>query len=42
MVGSQCTILLFFILTTIFVKINTDKCKFSKQKIFDIKLDILK
>ncbi|XP_043801835.1 equilibrative nucleoside transporter 3 isoform X1 [Apis laboriosa] len=25
MVGSQCTILLFFILTTIFVKINTDK-----------------
>lgn len=39
MVSSQCTILLFFILTTIFVKINTDKCKLNK--ILHIKLFIL-
>ncbi|XP_076239830.1 equilibrative nucleoside transporter 1 [Calliopsis andreniformis] len=29
MVGSQCTILLLFILTTVFVKINTDKCQYT-------------
>lgn len=27
MVGSQCTILLLFILTTTFVEMNTDKCE---------------
>lgn len=27
MVGSQCAILLLFILTTTFVEINTDKCE---------------
>lgn len=34
MVGSQTIILLLFILTTIFVEMNTDKCKLTKVNYF--------
>ena len=28
MIGSQCIILIVFILTTSFARVNTDKCKY--------------
>lgn len=35
MVGSQCIILLLFILTTALVKVDTDKCELEEYLLFN-------